>query len=113
MRRLPTVERMERKDRQGHIKNKNDRLQVLQILQQNRKLTQCNNLQLYRDHRPPKAMFSRKLPGSRRLSGEAEIMGMRIDTTKARKAIYGITMGMTNQEEGAMLQEWNAQYPLR
>ena len=25
-------------------------------------------------------------------------MGMRIDTTKARKAIYGITMGMTNQE---------------
>ena len=25
-------------------------------------------------------------------------MGMKIDTGKARKALYGITMGMTNQE---------------
>lgn len=37
MRRLPAVEGLERKDRQGHPKDKNDRLQVLQILQQRRK----------------------------------------------------------------------------
>lgn len=44
MRRLPAVEGLERKDRQGHPKDKNDRLQVLQILQQRRKPEQWNVL---------------------------------------------------------------------
>lgn len=98
MRRLSAVERLERKDRKGNFEDKNARLQVLQILQQNAKRKQRNNLQLYRNHRAPKALSSGKLPGSRRIPGEAEIMAMKVDAAKARKALYGITMGMTNQE---------------
>ena len=98
MRRMPAVERLERKDRKGNFKDKNVRLQVLQILKQNAKRKQRNNLRLHRDHRTPKTLSSGKLQGSRHLSGEAEIMAMRVDTAKARKALYGITMGMTNQE---------------
>ena len=74
MRRLPAVERLERKDRKGNFEDKNVRLQVLQILQQNAKRKQRNNLQLYRDHRPPKALLSGKLPGSRSISEEIEKM---------------------------------------
>lgn len=98
MRRLSAVERLERKDRKGNFEDKNVRLQVLQILQQNAKRKQRNNLQLYRNHRAPKALSSGKLPGSRRIPREAEIMAMRADAAKARKALYGITMGMTKQE---------------
>ena len=98
VRRLSAVERLERKDRKGNFEDKSVRLQVLQILQQNAKRKQRSNLQLYRNHRTPKALSSGKLPGSRRLSGEAEIMAMKVDAAKARKALYGITMGMTNHE---------------
>lgn len=98
VRRLSAVERLERKDRKGNFEDKNVRLQVLQILQQNAKRKQRNNLQLYRNHRAPKALSSGKLPGSRHIPREAEIIAMKVDTAKARKALYGITMGMTNQE---------------
>ena len=58
VRRLSAVERLERKDRKGNFEDKNVRLQVLQILQ-------------HRDHRAPKAMPSRELPGSRRVPAKA------------------------------------------
>ena len=65
VRRLSAVERLERKDRKGNFEDKNVRLQVLQILQQNAKRKQRNNLQLYRNHRAPKAC----LPGNCRAAG--------------------------------------------
>ena len=74
MRRLPAVERLERKDGQGSFENKTYGLPVLQILQQRRKPEQRNNLQLHRNHWPPQAMSSRKLPGSRGISEEIEKM---------------------------------------
>lgn len=70
MRRLPAVERLARKDRKRTFEDKKDRLQELQILQQNGKCKQRNNLQLYRDHRSLKALPSGKLPGSRSISKE-------------------------------------------
>ena len=98
MRRMPAVERLERKDRKGNFKDKNVRLQVLQILKQNAKRKQRNNLRLHRNYRTPKALPSGKLPGSRRIPRETKIMGMRVDAAKARKTLYGITAGMTNHE---------------
>lgn len=98
MQRMPAVERLERKDRKGNFKDKNVRLQVLQILKQNAKRKQRNNLRLHRNYRTPKALPSGKLPGSRRIPREAKIMGMRVDAAKARKTLYGITAGMTNHE---------------
>lgn len=71
MRRLPAVERLERKDRKRNFEDKNDRLSILQILQQRRKHKQWNDLQLYRDHWTPKALPSGKLPSSRRVHAKA------------------------------------------
>lgn len=71
MRRLPAVERLERKDRKRNFEDKNDRLPVLYILQQRRKPKQWDDMQLYRDYRPSKALSSGKLPGSRHISKKA------------------------------------------
>lgn len=107
MRRLPAVEKLERKDRKGNFEDKNVRLQVLQILQQNAKRKQRNNLQLYRNHRAPKALSSGKLPGSRSIPREAEINGNESGYRKSQESSIWDHHGNDKSRAGAVFRIWS------